>query len=130
MWGDEHISRSKSEVASPIRLKVVLTKHAVRRLNERFFVKDQFQIESVFKCAVDGGFMFSNDDGTGEKLIEYGCLLVAGEFDGNGTFTVEEVYNLSHGISDRLKERMREGRPAPWESSKIVLPRENRGDVL
>lgn len=107
-------------------LKVFMSKHALDRIASRFDVDDPKQVVKVLERAATEGFVAG--DGV-ELFLEYGCLLVVGTFDGDGAFRAEMVYNLANGISEKLKEQMWNNRPTPWESSEIVLPRENRGDA-
>lgn len=106
----------ESKQCPTIWIKVVLTPHAIQRLDERFGATDLQNIKNVFKQALTEGTI-SGDDG--EALVKHGCLLIAGEFE-NETFTVKTVYNLSEGCSNSLTDQFWHGEPTPWNGCKVV----------
>lgn len=106
-------------------IKVVLTGHAMERISERFGVQNPAQIVDVFGRALRGWFVSADGNG---MLIEYGCLLIAGERC-DGALVVKTVLNLSRGISEKLKKQLDYGKPSPLNECSVVLPRDEAGDA-
>ena len=106
-------------------IRVVLTGHAMERISERFGVENPAQITDVFGRALRDGLVSSNGDGA---LIEYGCLLIAGELHGS-VFEVRTVFNICRGIPEGLKEQLGHEKPSPWGDCVVILPGDGGGDA-
>lgn len=106
-------------------IKVVLTGHAMDRISERFGSQNPARIVDVFGRALTDGLVSADGNGT---LIEYGSLLIAAERC-DGALVVKTVLNLSHGISEKLREELSHEKPSPWNRCKVVLPGDEGGDA-
>lgn len=105
------------------KISEVLTQHARNRIGKRFGVQDRSQIKRVLNQAVRKGRISKNGHDT---LIEHGCLLIAGNSNGNGSLVVKTVYDLSDEISKKLKKQMENQESTPWQECEVVL-KEERG---
>ncbi len=104
-------------------IKVVLTGHAMERISERFGSQNPARVADVLGRAVKDGLVSADGGGT---LIEYGCILIAGERC-DGTLVVKTVLNLSRSISEKLKKQLDYGKPSPWNECSVVLPGDGGG---
>ena len=101
------------------KIKIVVSKHAMQRLAERFRARDPAQVGRVVEQAVSRGSCSVKGD---DVLIEYGCLLIAG-FISNGILTITTVLNLSNRISKKFQHRLADSTFSNWNAAAVVVPR-------
>lgn len=105
------------ERASERELTVLISNHALMRINKRFSARGREEIKRVFRDAMEEG-TFCRD--SRNVLVQHGSLVLIGVLEGD-VFTVKTVYNLSRGVAKKLKDRLGETSSPLQRSPKVLF---------